>query len=153
VAPDPVVNDRLAAHGSSPIADRRASLLDLLRRPELDWGAVTEVAAAAGLSLPEIDPAVAERIEIEVKYEGYLARQETDARRAKSWGELPLPADLDYAAIPGLSREAVEKLGAVRPRSLGQASRISGVTPVAVTLLATHLDLSRRATRERVRRP
>ncbi len=95
VAPDPAVNDRLAAHGSSPIADRRASLLDLLRRPELDWRAVAEVAAAAGLSLPEIDPAVAERIEIEVKYEGYLARQETDARRAKSWGELPLPADLD----------------------------------------------------------
>ena len=152
VAPDPAVNDRLAAHGSSPIADRRASLLDLLRRPELDWRAVAEVAAAAGLSLPEIDPAVAERIEIEVKYEGYLARQETDARRAKSWGELPLPADLDYAAIPGLSREVVEKLGAVRPRSLGQASRISGVTPVAVTLLATHLDLSRRGARERVRK-
>ena len=152
VAPDPAVNDRLAAHGSSPIADRRASLLDLLRRPELDWRAVAEVAAAAGFSLPEIDPAVAERIEIEVKYEGYLARQETDARRAKSWGELPLPADLDYAAIPGLSREVVEKLGAVRPRSLGQASRISGVTPVAVTLLATHLDLSRRGARERVRK-
>jgi tRNA uridine 5-carboxymethylaminomethyl modification enzyme len=105
------------------------------------------------MTLPEIDPAVAERIEIEVKYEGYLARQESDARRARSWGELPLPPDLDYAAIPGLSREVVEKLGAARPRSLGQASRISGVTPVAVTLLATHLDLSRRAARERVRRP
>ncbi len=152
LAPDPAVNDRLAAHGSSAIADRRASLLDLLRRPELDWRAVAEVAAAAGLSLPAIDQAVAERIEIEVKYEGYLARQETDARRAKSWGELPLPGDLDYAAIPGLSREVVEKLGAVRPRSLGQASRISGVTPVAVTLLATHLDLSRRRARERVRK-
>ncbi len=152
VAPDPAVNDRLAAHGSSPLADRRASLLDLLRRPELDWRAVAQVAAAAGLTLPDIDPAVAERIEIEVKYQGYLARQESDARRAKSWGELPLPADLDYAAIPGLSREVVEKLGAVRPRSLGQASRISGVTPVAVTLLATHLDLSRRDARERVRK-
>ena len=145
VAPHAAVNDRLAARGSSPIADRRISLYDLLRRPELDWRAVAEVAAAADLTLPEIDAAVAERIEIEVKYEGYLARQETEARRARSWGELPLPADLDYAAIPGLSREVVEKLGAARPRSLGQASRISGVTPVAVTLLATHLDLSRRA--------
>ncbi|HEU5055151.1 MAG TPA: tRNA uridine-5-carboxymethylaminomethyl(34) synthesis enzyme MnmG [Kofleriaceae bacterium] len=153
VTPGPAVNDRLAAYGTAPLADRRASLLDLLRRPELDWAAVAAVAAAAGLTLPEIDEAVAERIEIEVKYEGYLARQEADARRARSWGELPLPADLDYAAIPGLSREVVEKLGATRPRSLGQASRISGVTPVAVTLLATHLDLSRRGARERVRRP
>ena len=151
LTPGPAVSDRLAAHGSSPIADRRASLHDLLRRPELDWRAVAEVAAGAGLSLPDIDPAVAERLEIEVKYEGYLARQETDARRARSWGELPLPADLDYAAIPGLSREVVEKLDAARPRSLGQASRLSGVTPVAVTLLATHLDLSRRGARERER--
>jgi tRNA uridine 5-carboxymethylaminomethyl modification enzyme len=146
------VADALARFGSAGIAGRRVTLAELLRRPELDWRAVAEVAAAAGLSLPAIDQAVAERIEIEVKYEGYLARQETDARRAKSWGELPLPGDLDYAAIPGLSREVVEKLGAVRPRSLGQASRISGVTPVAVTLLATHLDLSRRRARERVRK-
>jgi tRNA uridine 5-carboxymethylaminomethyl modification enzyme len=152
VTPTPAVNDRLAARGTAPLADRRASLLDLLRRPELDWGAVAEVAAAGGLTLPEIDPAVAERVEIEIKYQGYLVRQEGDARRARSWGELPLPADLDYAAIPGLSREVVEKLGAARPRSLGQASRISGVTPVAVTLLATHLDLSRRGARERARK-
>jgi tRNA uridine 5-carboxymethylaminomethyl modification enzyme len=153
VAPAAAVNDRLVALGSSPIADRRVSLLDLLRRPEIDWRGVREVAAAANLSLPEIEAAVAERLEIEVKYAGYLERQESDARRARSWGQVPLPADLDYQAIPGLSREVVEKLGALRPRSLGQASRISGVTPVAVTLLATHLDLCRRAARERVRRP
>jgi tRNA uridine 5-carboxymethylaminomethyl modification enzyme len=152
VAPQPAVNQRLVALGTAPLADRRASLCDLLRRPEIGWAGVVEVAAAAGLTLPEIDPAAAERVEIEVKYEGYLERQESDARRAKSWGEVPLPADLDYAAIPGLSREVIEKLDALRPRSLGQASRISGVTPVAVTLLATHLDLSRRAARERTRR-
>ncbi len=151
VTPAAAVNDRLTALGSAPIADRRASLLELLRRPELGWRDLVPVAAAAGQSLPEIDQAVAERVEIEVKYEGYLERQESDARRARSWGEVALPADLDYAAIPGLSREVVEKLGTVRPRSLGQASRISGVTPVAVTLLATHLDLSRRAARARER--
>lgn len=147
VSPAPAVNDKLVAFGSAPIADRRASLLELLRRPEIGWRGLVEVAAAAGHALPDIDVGVAERLEIEVKYEGYLERQESDARRARSWGEVPLPADLDYAAIPGLSREVVEKLGALRPRSLGQASRISGVTPVAVTLLATHLDLAR----ERVR--
>jgi tRNA uridine 5-carboxymethylaminomethyl modification enzyme len=144
VAPHPAVNDRLVALGSSPLADRRVALIDLLRRPELDWRAVAEVAAAADLALPPVDDAVAERIDTEVKYQGYLVRQEADARRQESWGEVPLPADLDYAAIPGLSREVVEKLGAMRPRSLGHASRISGVTPVAVTLLATHLDLARR---------
>jgi tRNA uridine 5-carboxymethylaminomethyl modification enzyme len=144
VAPHPAVNDRLVALGSSPLADRRVALIDLLRRPELDWRAVAEVAAAADLALPPVDAAVAERIDTEVKYQGYLLRQEADARRQESWGEVPLPADLDYAAIPGLSREVVEKLGAMRPRSLGHASLISGVTPVAVTLLATHLDLARR---------
>ena len=153
LAPAPAVNDRLAALGSSPLVDRRVSLHDHQRRPELDWRSVAEVAAAGGLSLPTIEPAVTERVETEVKYEGYLARQEADARRARSWGELPLPADLDYAAIPGLSREVVEKLGAARPRGLRQAARLRRDTPLAGTQLATPHDLSRRAARERVRRP
>ncbi len=102
------------------------------------------MAGSAGFELPVLSPEVAERLETEVKYEGYLARQQTDARRLGRFEELALPLDLDYAAIPGLSHEAVEKLSAFRPRSLGQASRISGVTPVAVTLLWTHLDAARR---------
>ncbi|HUS65695.1 MAG TPA: tRNA uridine-5-carboxymethylaminomethyl(34) synthesis enzyme MnmG [Kofleriaceae bacterium] len=137
-------SERLVALGSAPIVDRRVSLADLLRRPELGWPEVASVAAAAGLSLPPLAVAVAERLETEIKYDGYLARQETDARRLQRHEELALPGDLDYRAISGLSAEVVEKLSAARPRSLGQASRISGVTPVAVTLLMTHLDAARR---------
>jgi tRNA uridine 5-carboxymethylaminomethyl modification enzyme len=144
LGPNDAVNDRLRALGSSPIQDRRMTLAELLRRPELGWAEVAAVAGSAGLELPVLSPEVAERLETEVKYEGYLARQESDARRLGRFEEVALPGDLDYAAVPGLSHEAVEKLSAFRPRSLGQASRISGVTPVAVTLLWTHLDAARR---------
>ena len=144
LGPNDAVNDRLRALGSSPIQDRRMTLAELLRRPELGWSEVATVAGSAGLQLPILSPEVAERLETEVKYEGYLARQESDARRLGRFEEVALPGDLDYAAVPGLSHEAVEKLSAFRPRSLGQASRISGVTPVAVTLLWTHLDAARR---------
>jgi tRNA uridine 5-carboxymethylaminomethyl modification enzyme len=144
LVPSDPVNDRLRALGSSPIQDRRVTLAELLRRPELGWTEVAAVAGGAGVILPPLAPDVAERLETELKYEGYLARQESDARRLGRFEEVALPVDLDYAAIPGLSHEAIEKLSALRPRSLGQASRISGVTPVAVTLLWTHLDAARR---------
>jgi tRNA uridine 5-carboxymethylaminomethyl modification enzyme len=142
--PDLAASDRLAALGSSRVEDRRVSLADLLRRPELGWDDLVAVAGAAGLTLPDVDPRVSERLEIEIKYQGYLARQEADARRLLRFDQVALPEDLDYGAVLGLSHEAVEKLASVRPRSLGQASRISGVTPVAVTLLMTHLDVARR---------
>ncbi|HWM84416.1 MAG TPA: tRNA uridine-5-carboxymethylaminomethyl(34) synthesis enzyme MnmG [Kofleriaceae bacterium] len=144
LVPSEGANQKLAGFGSSPIVDRRVTLADLLRRPELGWAEVAAVAGGAGLTLPPLTPDVAERLETEVKYEGYLARQESDARRLGRFEEVTLPPDIDYAAIPGLSHEAIEKLSAIRPRSLGQASRISGVTPVAVTLLWTHLDAARR---------
>jgi tRNA uridine 5-carboxymethylaminomethyl modification enzyme len=144
VPPTAAVNDRLAAAGSTPLADRRAALAELLRRPELGWADLGAIAAAAGHALPEVDPAVAERIEIEMQYAGYLERQENEARRLTRFEELRLPDDLDYGAVRGLSREVVEVLAAARPRSLGQASRISGVTPVAVSILLAHLDIARR---------
>jgi tRNA uridine 5-carboxymethylaminomethyl modification enzyme len=144
VPPTAAVNDRLAAAGSTPLADRRAALAELLRRPELGWADLHAIAAAAGHVLPEVDPAVAERIEIEMQYAGYLERQENEARRLTRFEELRLPDDLDYQAVRGLSREVVEVLAAARPRSLGQASRISGVTPVAVSILLAHLDIARR---------
>jgi tRNA uridine 5-carboxymethylaminomethyl modification enzyme len=144
LAPSEAANRCLVALGSSPIVDRRVTLADLLRRPELGWAEVAEVAGAAGLDLPAVRADVVERLETEIKYDGYLARQENDARRLGRFDEVALPVDLDYAAIPGLSREAIEKLSSARPLSLGQASRISGVTPVAMTLLWTHLDAARR---------
>jgi tRNA uridine 5-carboxymethylaminomethyl modification enzyme len=139
----PAVLALLARAGSASIAGRRVTLAELLRRPELDWGAVEAIAAAGGVA-GGVDPAIAERVEIELKYEGYLRRQETDARRVAGADAVALPADLDYAGIAGLSREVVEKLDRIRPRSIGQASRISGVTPAAVAILLTHIGLTAR---------
>ncbi|HWN66821.1 MAG TPA: tRNA uridine-5-carboxymethylaminomethyl(34) synthesis enzyme MnmG, partial [Haliangium sp.] len=124
--------------------DRRATLIELLRRPELGFADVAAVAEAGGLAPVEVDPLVAERIEIEAKYAGYLGRQEQDAARLQRFEDVRLPEGLDYGAIRGLSREAIEKLSSARPRSLGQAARISGITPAAVSILMTHLDLTRK---------
>jgi tRNA uridine 5-carboxymethylaminomethyl modification enzyme len=139
----PAVNDVLARAGSSPLVGRRATLAELLRRPEIGWEMLDRIAGAGGIAVGP-PPAIAERVEIEIKYAGYLRRQETDAGRVARADAVHLPADLDYAAIPGLSREAIEKLDQIRPRSIGQASRISGVTPAAVSILLTHIGLTRR---------
>jgi tRNA uridine 5-carboxymethylaminomethyl modification enzyme len=140
------VDDALARAGSAP-AKGRQSLAELLRRPELDVPALAAIAAAGGLDpdsvLPD-DAAVRERIEVQVKYEGYLRRQEAEAARLARLEDVRLPDDLDYAVLNGLSSEAREKLGRERPRSLGQASRIRGVTPAAVAVLATHVEARRR---------
>ena len=138
------VNDALARFGSSPIAGRRATLAELLRRPELDWRAVEQIAAAGGVAGSEASPAALERIEVEVTYEGYLRRQEVDASKVARADSVRVPDEIDYRDIPGLSNEAVEKLEAIRPRSVGQASRISGVTPAAVAILLTHIGLAAR---------
>jgi tRNA uridine 5-carboxymethylaminomethyl modification enzyme len=142
----PAVNAALARYGSAPIVDRRATLAELLRRPELDADAVEAIAEAGGVAASEASPAARERVEIELAYEGYLRRQEADAARVARADAVLVPADLDYRAIPGLSNEVVEKLEAIRPRSVGQASRISGVTPAAIAILLTHIGLfARRA--------
>jgi tRNA uridine 5-carboxymethylaminomethyl modification enzyme len=138
------VDDALAKLGSSPLGARRVSLADLYRRPELDWRAVETIAAAGGVSATDAAGAVLERIAIELAYEGYLRRQEADAARLSRADAVIVPDGLDYRAIPGLSREAIEKLEEVRPRSVGQASRISGVTPAAVAILLTYIGLHER---------
>ena len=140
----PAVEAALARLGSASVAGRRATLAELLRRPELDWRAVEEVAAAGGLAEAATAPALLEQIEIEIKYEGYLKRQAADAARLLEVDRVALALDLDYAAIPGLSREVIEKLSALRPVSVGQAARIDGVTPAAISILMTHRALTRR---------
>ncbi len=82
---------------------------------------------------------MAEQVEIQVKYAGYIERQRRDIERQRRHEELPLPADLDYAEVQGLSREVREKLNRHRPRTLGQAGRLPGLTPAAVSLLLVHL--------------
>jgi len=138
------VNAQLARHGSSPIVGRRVQLAELLRRPELDWRAVEAIAEAGGVAASEAGPAALERIAIELLYEGYLRRQEADAARLQRADAVLVPGDIDFRAIPGLSNEVVEKLEAIRPRSVGQASRISGVTPAAIAILMTHIGLFHR---------
>jgi tRNA uridine 5-carboxymethylaminomethyl modification enzyme len=138
------VNAQLAAHGSAPLVARRVTLGELLRRPELTWQAVEAIAAAGGIAPWPHGPAALERLAIELTYDGYLRRQEADAERLARADAVRVPDELDFRAIPGLSNEVLEKLEAVRPRSVGQASRISGVTPAAVAILLTHIGLHAR---------
>ncbi len=138
------VNAVLARYGSAPIVSRRATLAELLRRPELSWRAVEEVASAGGVAASEASATTLERVQIELAYEGYLRRQEAEAARVARADAVLVPSELDYRGIPGLSHEVIEKLELVRPRSVGQASRISGVTPAAVAILLTHIGLSAR---------
>jgi tRNA uridine 5-carboxymethylaminomethyl modification enzyme len=136
LSPSAGTNDRLAALGTAPLR-KPASLLELLRRPEVNYVALQQNFEGVEDSL------VAERVEIRVKYQGYVARQSAEAERLRALEEMRVPADLDYAALGGLSREVTEKLSRVRPLSIGQASRIPGVTPAAVSILIVHLRAAR----------
>jgi tRNA uridine 5-carboxymethylaminomethyl modification enzyme len=134
LAPTDGINDQLQRMGTTPLR-KPLTLLELLRRPEITYAALQQNFGAE----KEVSSCVAERVEIRVKYEGYVARQTGEAERLRRLEELALPIDLDYARLGGLSREVKEKLGRVRPRSIGQASRIPGVTPAAVSILIVHL--------------
>jgi len=133
VSPSAEINSWLERQGSSPLR-QGTSLLDLLKRPELDLGSVCD---RFGLKRPERD--VFDQIEIETKYQGYIRRQEEEVKKFKKWENMLLPPDLDYAQVPGLSKEIVEKLTRLRPESLGRASRVSGVTPAALTAIRIYL--------------
>ena len=113
-----------------------ATLLKLLRRPETTWSHLVE-------QLPElsaISSEVARQIEYDIKYEGYIARQEQEIERSRRLSERRIPASFDYARITQLRVEAREKLNRVRPLTVAQASRVSGITPADVALLMIHLD-------------
>ncbi|MBI5367899.1 MAG: tRNA uridine-5-carboxymethylaminomethyl(34) synthesis enzyme MnmG [Planctomycetes bacterium] len=113
------------------------SLLQVLRRPEVSYADLA--AADAGLRDLGLSPAAAEQVEIEVKYEGYIRRQSDQVERMKGLEDRRIPADLDYFAIPHLRFEAREKLTKIRPVSLGQAARVSGVSPADISVLLVHL--------------
>ncbi len=120
--------------GRAPTRD--TSALELLRRPEIDYGVLVGL-PGVGPGVP--DPVVAEQVEIQAKYQGYLARQQEEIERARRHDALVLPEDLDYVQVRGLSTEVRERLQASRPLSLGQAARTPGVTPAAIALLLVHL--------------
>lgn len=135
--------------------EREYNLIDLLRRPGVTFDTIAEVAAIArpeaGVSRAalaasvgaDLSDAVVEQIEISVKYAGYISKQQEDVARASNYEHLKLPEDLDYGLVTALSFEARQKLNKHRPETLGQASRISGITPAAISLLLIHLRKGR----------
>ncbi len=147
VRPCERVSEMLARKGSNPI-DEPVSLEKLLKRPEItfaDLDALCDTVAP----IPE---KVREQVEIECKYEGYLRRQEAEVRKFRQMEEIGIPPDFPYDKVPGLSNEVRQKLDAVRPVSVGQASRIQGVTPAAISILLVFLkrmnELSGKQSRE-----
>ena len=113
---------------------KEASLMELLRRPEVDVGQLLGF-----IDEPEIDEQVAEQAAIQAKYAGYINRQQTEIDRSLRYEHLRLPENVDYSLVSGLSNEVSEKLKKQRPETLGQASRIPGITPAAISLLLVHL--------------
>ena len=122
--------------------EREYRLFDLLRRPEVSYENLMTLPGAG----PEIKvKEVIEQIEIQAKYQGYIDRQQDEIDKSMAHEEMPVPFDMDYAAVPGLSVEVKQKLSQVRPQTLGQASRVQGVTPAAISLLLVHLKRRRAA--------
>ena len=138
IPPSDEVNRLLADCGSTPISTG-IKLSELLRRPELSYA----VLAAVDKERPALPSAVCRTVEISVKYEGYIKRELAEAERKQKLEEKPLPKELDYTTVLGLRLEAAEKLNKVRPASVGQASRISGVNPADISVLLIYLSSKR----------
>jgi tRNA uridine 5-carboxymethylaminomethyl modification enzyme len=113
-----------------------SSLYDLLRRPDVSYAALMTL---PGAGERVTDPVVAEQVEVQAKYQGYIERQKDEVARNAGYEDIRLPLDLDYATVQGLSREAQQKLNQCKPETAGQAARISGVTPAAISLLLVHV--------------
>ena len=135
VPASPELNVMLEAKQTAPVANS-ARLADLLRRPQVSYADI----APFDTQRPELPAAVTEEVEIQIKYSGYLARQEKQVAEFKKEESRRLPEDLDYRAIKGLRLEAQEKLCAIRPMSIGQAGRISGVSPADIAVLLIYLE-------------
>ena len=140
IKPNAAINDFLQSQDSTPLT-QAITLADLLRRPEISLATLVALDRKINAVSLFSEEALAfqDEIELQVKYEGYIRRQEEQIIRFKKLERIELPEDMVYTGLPGLSNEVVEKLTKVQPRSLGQASRISGVTPAALSVLQVHL--------------
>ncbi len=138
VTPTAETQDKLRSLGSAELRSG-STLYDLLRRTELDYTMLQ-----SHFALPDIPAAVREQVEIAVKYEGYIKKQAEQVERAAKLEAKLLPADVDYENIHGLAREARQKLAKIRPLSVGQAARISGVSPADVSILLVYLEQYKR---------
>ena len=134
-APSPAL-DKLLEEKGEPPCPHGARLIDLLRRPRLSYADL----APFGPARPELPQSVAEQVEISVKYQGYIDRQNRQVEELRKLEDRPLPPDVDYLSIQGLRLEARQKLDKIRPLNLGQASRVSGVSPADVTALMIYLE-------------
>ncbi len=140
------VNPRIIAEAEAErvlgkAIEREYALTDLLRRPNVTYESLMTLQGLDGRRFddPELDPSVAEQVEIQVKYAGYIDRQAKEVERHEHFENLKLPTELDYMAVTALSIEVRQKLARHKPETLGQASRIGGVTPAAISLLLVHL--------------
>ena len=141
VKPDTPAAAALSALLEKPL-QRELRASELLRRPELDYRSLTAIdGIGPGVGAQD----VAEQVEIQAKYAGYLDRQQAEIDRQQRNQDQPLPVDFDYTMVRGLSNEACEKLQAVRPETIGQAARIPGITPAAISLLLIHIKKFRAA--------
>ena len=142
LTPSNETNEILSSHGLGEIKTS-TTLFDLLRRPEADYQKLKQI-----FGLPEISSEAAKQVDITVTYEGYIRRQQDQIARMEKLETKLLPPDMDYEKVPSLREEAREKLLAMRPRSVGQAGRISGVSPADVSVLLVWLEKERRMKQE-----
>ncbi len=118
---------------------RPASLEELLRRPDVSYRAISETCPNGG-----IEPDSAEQVELSIKYQGYIEREQAQVERHKRLESKAVPTDIDFKSVRALSHEAMDKLSRIKPLTLGQASRVPGVTPADIAILAVHLEQRRR---------
>ena len=138
INPTQEIKDKLAAAGIEPIRNA-TSFYELLRRPDVDYAKLQAV-----FNLPELAPEVQQQVEISITYEGYIKKQLEQVEHMEKLEEKLLPENLDYNQVPSLRDEGREKLAKIRPRSVGQASRISGVSPADISVLLVWLEQQRR---------
>lgn len=133
------INEWLSAHGSTPLQNR-ATLTEILKRPEINYEILGEIDA----DRPALSQHAIAQLEVQIKYEGYIVKQEHQIEKFKKLEGKKLDPDFDYSAVDSLRIEAIEKLSAVKPLSIGQASRISGVSPADINVLLIYLEKNRR---------
>lgn len=134
-APTNELNSILVSHETSPVTTG-VKLVDLLRRPQISYEAIKGIDTGR----PDIPPAVFENTEIQIKYDGYMKRQKAQIAEMRRYEKMRLPAEINYKDITGIRAEAQEKLQAVQPENIGQASRISGVSPADISVLLIWLS-------------
>lgn len=136
LGPTEEVNSLLESYGSTPL-NNGIKMADVIKRPEMDYDKLAPI----DFNRPELPDDVREQVNIQIKYEGYITRQQHQVQQFKKLEARKIPEDIDYEQVMGLRIEARQKLEAVRPVNIGQASRISGVSPADVNMLLVHLNM------------